>query len=77
VSCAPVFPVYVKLAVPLTVIAPENAEVATREPARAVSPAFFQVFIFSPICLLIIIIKPIKFYRLKIITIVAIIYDKS
>jgi hypothetical protein len=40
--------VYVKLAAPLTVTAPANAEVATREPARAVTPAFFQVFIFYP-----------------------------
>jgi hypothetical protein len=68
--------VYVNVALPLTVIAPANAEVATRDPARAVTPAFFQVFIFSPICLLIIIIKPIKFYRLKIIIILVMIYDK-
>jgi hypothetical protein len=49
--------VYVILAEPLTVAAPANAEVATRELARAVTPAFFQVFVFSPL-FLIIIIKP-------------------
>ena len=47
-SCLPVLAVYVKLAVPVTDTAPANAEVATKEPAKAVNPAFFQFFIFSP-----------------------------